>query len=171
MSVLEELGMSDEEWRQIEPAEQQRLVNKMAKIQANKLLASQAMMEDDDRDIRRRVKSVEQNLLGQDANSCTDEPYTDESGEDVRITVLGDVNGNEAISMLSQKSDANVGNTVVERPTPKRSPFRWMIPLAYIAGGAAIAFGAASYFANKNQDYDPSRYDIAAVPYFPEENP
>ena len=108
------------------------------------------MLEDDDRDIRRRTAAVNRSILGQDMNDCEDKPVDEVDSEDgMRITVLGDINGNEAIEMLSQQhqqmqhggTPASGGATPQPSPgpMPQQSAKTWKDAILPFILGAAIA--------------------------------
>ena len=159
MSVLEDLGISADEWRVLEPTEQQRLIRGQAKLEANRQLISQAVIEDDDRDIRRRVKNVERDILGNDANVCVDNPLDEQEDRDMRVTILGDVNSEKALKFLRP------GATAILSPLT----MGLLALLAIALLGGLILLGIWLLNTNPSDPVSGTGYDITALPYQPSE--
>ena len=149
MSVLENYGISENEWDQLDDDLKRKLIAGQAKLTAQRQMLGNESLEDDERDIRKRTNAVTNSLLGQDANSCKDKPAELGSGEDVRISVFGDINGDKAVAMLSQNAESNEANeTTVTNPPPKQPSFwgdmlKQLLPLLVATG---VGVGAAWYF-------------------------
>ena len=140
MSVRENFGLSEQEWLNLGSDLQERLTVGQARLSANQQLTAQAMLEDDDAEIRNRTRHVERSLLNQNANDCVDTPQDMPAGaEDVRITVLGDVNGNEAIEMLQQQHSQNQAIQPQPQPMPQPQPNSLKNAILPFLLGAAIA--------------------------------
>lgn len=146
MSVLDDLELSNEALELIGKVEAAKLVRSQARVNLNKQLQWQAVMEDDDTDIRRRTRGVFKSLMGQDTTDCVDEPLEmpEDCEDDVRITVLGDVVGDKAAQILSQNNqpqDPPVTPPKPPTPKPHPKPSDWWMRL--LASLLALGMAAA----------------------------
>lgn len=165
-NVPESLGLSERDWNALDNQQKQKLVMGQAKLVANHQLMAQQALEDDDRDIRQRVKQAQATIMDQCGCGGTDLVDGD---DDVRITVLGDVNGTEALHMLSAQASTTqqvgTGNRntqaapeMQQRVEPMTRPTtqpdsnsnnwqRWVLP--FLAGtlvGSPLGFWGGTYW-------------------------
>ena len=176
MSVADELGISCEEWAKLEEPIQAKLIKGQAKLMAMRDLTGHQVIEDDDRDIRKRTQVAFDSMMGRDANQCKDPPHEEKPADDMRVTVLGDVQGDTAVNWLHQQTQSiatDGGKVVTPPPEPKPVPVpqpkitpwytrlaQFLIPLAV---GAALT--ASGYWIFGPEAIDPTRYEMFAVPY------
>ena len=155
ISLIEDLGISEALWDQLPSEEQTRIIQGQARLIAAKDLMGMQMLEDDDRDIRRRTDTAQRTILGQDATSCGDEPIEPNEYDDMRTTVLGDMNVTRNETATQQK------NIIADVA-------KWAVP-TLIAGGLGAA---AMWYANRPDApnvSNPNAYEIRALPAIPAE--
>lgn len=188
MGLLDQLDISPEEFDAMPEEERQRLINEgtqhQIKLLADKQMAANEMLQQDDADIRRRVDAVQSSLLGQDANACTDEPYKDETMQIPNVRSLGDTVINIGDNAIKQMQAVNTGDQSQPEPVkeppkqeppkqekppepPKRGLPLWSLPLI----GAALFAGGAVLNSFLTPDPDSGSYNIRALPFDPTINP
>jgi len=148
MALIEQLGLTDDEWSNVSQSSRDKLIESYGKIVANRLLMVDGMLQDDHADASNRTKAVTNQLMGMDANSCEDAQGGLPEGEDVRVTILGDVQGDTALAAIQQISQA-VPDTPPQPPPdgpgpppnlPQKLGFPWL-QAATAAGVMATGLG------------------------------
>lgn len=155
--MLEDFGLSESEWDQLEDDQKSRLIQGQAKLSAQRQLEGNIMLSEDDENIRKRTARVQNSLLGQDTTDCVDTPDDEDMPSETRITVLGDYNqGDTAVQ-------AKASNRVeVNEPAPpvQTEPKPSWVRNAILTGAALVAGGGLTYVALKALD----RPDVTPVP-------
>lgn len=171
MSVADEYGISEAEWQQLDETTQNKLISGQAKLLAYSQLLGQQILEQDDEDIRKRSRFVQDSILSRDTTQCKDMPYESEDSEDMRVTILGDINSEQALnSLLQTKKQVDISGEVKAGKPSKKIPWwgRLLGTLGAVALGAGITYATARYF---NQNEPQTAYDVTALPYQPGYNP
>jgi hypothetical protein len=165
MSVRELAGLSKEEWESLDPSMKDKITAGQAKLSALQQTKTIEMLEDDQDDIRRRECHTFKSLFP-DAQ-C-------DNGEEMRITVLGDVNGTEALQLLNMSSQPQPSQPAPSQPAPQQRPskVKWWVPLlagALVAGPtAALATYLLTDRPSFDADLDPGNISLRDSEWIPE---
>ena len=165
MPLSDELGITESDLESVSPALRDKLTDRYAKIVGNRLLQTDAMLQDDHEYLKDLQRTASATLFSSDTHGCDDLTGQMEKEDGMRITILGDVQGDAAVKSLEKMTQQAAPTKPVLQPQPQPpqphpppQPARktpWMQIASLAMSGATLAgLGYTGYQLSRPQYVD-----------------